>query len=89
MGPKPISSGKWCDYCACADCQEGDATDSLGYSWKQHGRYECEDGTHICSVCYADEPCYLSEPNERGKRSSVFCDKHPECEHKPAVKGRE
>jgi len=69
---KPISKGKFCDYCPCTACQTGDE------EWvRTAGRnYECADGTHICGVCLTEEPC-----GENG----YFCDRFPLCEHKPKL----
>lgn len=72
----PVSDGKWCDYCSCEGCQLGLEADITG------PRYECADGTHICHVCFAVEPCV----NGITRRGSVFCADHPRCRHKPKLK---
>jgi hypothetical protein len=70
-----IGTGRFCDYCPCEDCRVGTRNlQSLA----------CEDGSHICGVCYGTEPCgdYMGFGRKRG---SFFCRSHPKCEHKPKL----
>lgn len=94
-----VSEGKWCDYCSCESCQEGWdcngkilATDCDGNEVVVDAgnlrikNIECEDGTHICGVCYHDEPWEGCESST----SSFGCEAHHNdprgCEHRPRIK---
>ena len=45
---RPISRGKFCDYCSCEDCQNGNHRDRS---------IACENGTNICAICLYDDNC--------------------------------
>lgn len=69
---------QFCDYCGCADCRTGE-------SGTVRERFECEDTSHICDVCYGIEPC-LDVIAPSGHGWSMFCKDHPQCVHKPVLK---
>lgn len=75
---KRVSTGAFCDYCSCKDCQTGDSSLKLT-------RYACRDGTHICNVCFAIEPCVTTVAWYKRNRGSWFCQDHPRCRHKPVI----
>lgn len=45
---KAVSKGKFCDYCKCENCQDGE-------KWLRS--IPCVDGTNICDVCYYLDNC--------------------------------
>lgn len=74
-----FSHGKWCDYCKCRSCQSG--------SWEGDyaQRLEVKDGSHICSVCFYDEPWDGCESAEDDFFCKDFLEKNV-CEHRPRLK---
>ena len=70
LNVKFANKQRFCDFCNCDSCVEGDPGD-------RHAL--CEDGRWICEVCYMYDEC-LNAMNHRGNP----CD-NLECEHRPRL----
>jgi hypothetical protein len=69
----PLTSGKPCDWCECADCQG--TTDAHDLERASH---RLADGSRMCDICWLYPPCGTSDDCETFRTTG-------QCEHRPTL----